>query len=215
MAANLDTPSTRAGRAVPAGSCRSRACWSVRTALPQPGRQSCWLGARGSREGIESHHDLPLTTAGFRRLAKRQRRARQRRPGRALSDNPRYTMAQLLRQAIDSGTPRSLARIPMTPEEVAASYPAGDGVVVGNAEPEDFGHPSHGAAEELMGLSMSTPRGLNVAFWCKLFLAGITNRVSFLNPSGSTLLVIFELLGTPLNAFAVPGESHYGSYSLR
>jgi Domain of unknown function (DUF4192) len=41
---------------------------------------------------------------------------------RALSDNPRYTMAQLLRQAIDSGAPPSLARIPMTPEEVAASY---------------------------------------------------------------------------------------------
>jgi hypothetical protein len=41
---------------------------------------------------------------------------------RALSDNPRYTMAQLLRKAIDSGAPPSLARIPMTPEEVAASY---------------------------------------------------------------------------------------------
>jgi hypothetical protein len=31
-------------------------------------------------------------------------------------------MAQLLRQAIDSGAPPSLARIPMSPEEVAASY---------------------------------------------------------------------------------------------
>jgi hypothetical protein len=41
---------------------------------------------------------------------------------RALGDNPGYTMAQLLRQAIDSGAPPSLARIPMTPEEVAASY---------------------------------------------------------------------------------------------
>ena len=41
---------------------------------------------------------------------------------RALADNPQYTMAQLLRQAIDSGAPPSLARIPMTPEEVAASY---------------------------------------------------------------------------------------------
>jgi hypothetical protein len=29
-------------------------------------------------------------------------------------------MAQLLRQAIDSGAPPSLARIPMTPEEVAS-----------------------------------------------------------------------------------------------
>ena len=31
-------------------------------------------------------------------------------------------MAMLLRQAIDSGAPPSLARLPMTPEEVAASY---------------------------------------------------------------------------------------------
>jgi Domain of unknown function (DUF4192) len=43
---------------------------------------------------------------------------------RALSDNPRYRMAQLLRQAIDSGAPPSLARIPMTPEQVAESYEA-------------------------------------------------------------------------------------------
>jgi hypothetical protein len=41
---------------------------------------------------------------------------------RALADNPGYPMARLLRQAIDSGAPPSLARIPMTPEEVAASY---------------------------------------------------------------------------------------------
>ena len=41
---------------------------------------------------------------------------------RALADNPHYTMAQLLRQAIDSGAPPSMARLPMTPEEVAASY---------------------------------------------------------------------------------------------
>ena len=46
----------------------------------------------------------------------------------ALSDNPRYTMAQLLRQAIDSGAPPSLARIPMTPEEVAASYDEAEGL---------------------------------------------------------------------------------------
>jgi hypothetical protein len=47
---------------------------------------------------------------------------------RALSDNPRYTMAQLLRQAIDSGAPPSLARIPMTPEEVATSYDEAEGL---------------------------------------------------------------------------------------
>jgi Domain of unknown function (DUF4192) len=41
---------------------------------------------------------------------------------RALADNPRYSMAVLLRQALDSGAPPSMARLPMTPEEVAAAY---------------------------------------------------------------------------------------------
>jgi hypothetical protein len=41
---------------------------------------------------------------------------------RALADDPCYSMARLLRQAVDSGAPPSLARLPMTPEEVAASY---------------------------------------------------------------------------------------------
>jgi hypothetical protein len=45
---------------------------------------------------------------------------------RALADNPRYSMATLLRQALDSGAPPSLARLPMTPEEVAAAYDAAD-----------------------------------------------------------------------------------------
>ena len=45
---------------------------------------------------------------------------------RAQADDPRYSMAQLLRQVIDSGAPPKLARLPMTPEEVAASYAAGD-----------------------------------------------------------------------------------------
>jgi hypothetical protein len=43
---------------------------------------------------------------------------------RALRDDPYYSMAQLLRQAIDSGAPPSMARLPMTPEEVAAAYDA-------------------------------------------------------------------------------------------
>ena len=46
---------------------------------------------------------------------------------RALADDPRYSMATLLRQVITAGAPPSLARLPMTPEEVAASYhDAGD-----------------------------------------------------------------------------------------
>ena len=43
---------------------------------------------------------------------------------RALADDPGYSMALLLRQVIDSGAPPSLARLPMTPDEVAASYDA-------------------------------------------------------------------------------------------
>jgi hypothetical protein len=45
---------------------------------------------------------------------------------RALADEPGYSMAQLLRQVITAGTPPSLARLPMTPEEVAASYAGAD-----------------------------------------------------------------------------------------
>jgi Domain of unknown function (DUF4192) len=41
---------------------------------------------------------------------------------RALADAPGYSMALLLRQVIAAGVPPSLARLPMTPEEVAASY---------------------------------------------------------------------------------------------
>ena len=41
---------------------------------------------------------------------------------RALADDPGYSMARLLRDVIDAGTPPSMARLPMTPEEVAASY---------------------------------------------------------------------------------------------
>jgi hypothetical protein len=45
---------------------------------------------------------------------------------RALADNPRYSMALLLREALDSGAPPSMARLPMTPEEVAAAYDAAE-----------------------------------------------------------------------------------------
>jgi len=41
---------------------------------------------------------------------------------RALDDDPRYSMALLLRDVIGAGAPPSLARLPMTPEEVAVSY---------------------------------------------------------------------------------------------
>jgi hypothetical protein len=41
---------------------------------------------------------------------------------RTAADNPRYSMALLLREALDAGAPPSMARLPMTPEEVAAAY---------------------------------------------------------------------------------------------
>jgi hypothetical protein len=45
---------------------------------------------------------------------------------RALADIPGYSMAILLREALDSGAPPSMARLPMTPEEVAAAYDAAE-----------------------------------------------------------------------------------------
>jgi Domain of unknown function (DUF4192) len=45
---------------------------------------------------------------------------------RALACDPWYSMALLLRQVITAGAPPSLARLPMTPEEVAASYDDAD-----------------------------------------------------------------------------------------
>jgi hypothetical protein len=45
---------------------------------------------------------------------------------RALEADPAYSMALLLRDTIDAGTPPSMARLPMTPEEVAASYATDD-----------------------------------------------------------------------------------------
>jgi hypothetical protein len=41
---------------------------------------------------------------------------------RALAADPEYSMARLLGQALDAGLPPSAARLPMTPEEVEASY---------------------------------------------------------------------------------------------
>jgi Domain of unknown function (DUF4192) len=58
---------------------------------------------------------------------------------RALEADPGYSMALLLRDTIDAGTPPSMARLPMTPEEVAASYAAdderGEGPAAGAAGP--------------------------------------------------------------------------------
>lgn len=47
---------------------------------------------------------------------------------RALDADPGYSMAQLIGQAVDAGLPPSAARLPMTPEEVEASYAVADRV---------------------------------------------------------------------------------------
>jgi hypothetical protein len=41
---------------------------------------------------------------------------------RALADDPEYSMALLLRDILDAGTPPSAATLPLTPEQVADSY---------------------------------------------------------------------------------------------
>ena len=59
---------------------------------------------------------------------------------RSLADDPRYSMALLLRQVITAGAPPSLARLPMTPEEVAASYDGAEGSYDGAAGEDGADH---------------------------------------------------------------------------
>jgi hypothetical protein len=54
-------------------------------------------------------------------------------------------MALLLREALDSGAPPSLARLPMTPEEVAAAYDALEG---SDADDSTAGRAAMGDAPE-------------------------------------------------------------------
>ena len=60
---------------------------------------------------------------------------------RALADSPDYSMATLLRQVIAAGAPPSLARLPMTPEEVAASYDGAEGPEAEPGHDLDDQHP--------------------------------------------------------------------------
>jgi hypothetical protein len=57
---------------------------------------------------------------------------------RALEADPGYTMALLLRDAIDAGAPPSMAVLPMSPEEVAAHY-AASGDIEGAGKSWDTG----------------------------------------------------------------------------
>jgi len=60
---------------------------------------------------------------------------------RALAEDPSYSMALLLRQVISAGAPPSLARLPMSPEEVAASYAGIDEAVEGRYDSADEDDP--------------------------------------------------------------------------
>jgi Domain of unknown function (DUF4192) len=62
---------------------------------------------------------------------------------RAQADNAGYTMARLLREVVDSGVPPRLARLPMTPEEVAASYEGTDEDWAQDSGDTDFGDPGY------------------------------------------------------------------------
>jgi hypothetical protein len=56
---------------------------------------------------------------------------------RALADETGYSMAVLLRQVISAGAPPALARLPMTPEEVAASYADAEDEAPGDSGPAE------------------------------------------------------------------------------
>ncbi len=59
---------------------------------------------------------------------------------RAAADEPRYSMALLLRQVISAGAPPSLARLPMSPEEVAASYDDAEADELAESHDHDHDH---------------------------------------------------------------------------
>ena len=74
---------------------------------------------------------------------------------RALADNPHYSMALLLREALDAGAPPAMARLPMTPEEVAAAYDAAeaaeDAAAAGRAAGRSRRRPHSGGGRPLSG----------------------------------------------------------------
>jgi hypothetical protein len=72
---------------------------------------------------------------------------------RALAEDPYYSMARLLREAVDSGAPPSLARLPMTPEEVAACYDE----LEADDDEDDVGSPAVKVDEDVHGTSDDSP----------------------------------------------------------
>jgi hypothetical protein len=81
---------------------------------------------------------------------------------RALAADPEYSMAHLLGQALDAGLPPSAARLPMTPEEVEASYAGtergGTGRVVSSSPGRSSSRRSSSAGRSSAGRSSAATR---------------------------------------------------------
>ena len=71
---------------------------------------------------------------------------------RALAADPGYSLAQLLRDIMDAGVPPSAARVPMTPEQVAASYDLAD-CAAGGGRPGQAGPRAGGGRKSRPGSS--------------------------------------------------------------
>ncbi len=67
---------------------------------------------------------------------------------RALADDPAYSMARLLRGVLDAAVPPRLARLPMTPQDVAASYAESYGDAADDDPGEDTGEDTSEDADE-------------------------------------------------------------------
>ncbi len=65
---------------------------------------------------------------------------------RALAADPGYSMAALLRDAIQAGLPPSAAQLPMTPEEVAASYEESEAASYEDSEAASYDDSEAGTA---------------------------------------------------------------------
>jgi hypothetical protein len=71
---------------------------------------------------------------------------------RALAADPGYSMALLLLDAVGAGVPPSAARLPMTPDEVAASYASADDQVPGpGSKPAGKGSQAAGKGSQAAG----------------------------------------------------------------
>ena len=84
-------------------------------------------GCRARTWIIVSRHHLPLTTARLGRWQSGDGALTSVALHRAFADRPPYSMAVLMRQALDSGASLPpVGHLPTTPEEVTAAYDAAE-----------------------------------------------------------------------------------------